>query len=256
MDRCTPRAGLKKAHPEDSESVLIRLRIRFLQGFIGTKLKGPLPKCAAECLFWEHIYSYYPKNTSSPLRFAEFGQEFLQFMLENRHFSEDYVIWIRENAEEIRREFDVTTDSNITSYDVKLYSDLLLSIIKENLQFKKRKTELNEYARFTVNGQTPTFPNDFLSNHQCTADCIKSGVEHPPHMQNRLFLLTNFHTIFGELKEYKENQEIGGPIGKESAAIKKLKLEANLSIERILKKGGCGTCKSCGGRVVRLGCKV
>jgi len=122
---------LKRAHPNDSDNVLIKMRIHFLKGFISHKIMNPLPPCPIECFFWEQIYSYFPNNPLSPLRFKSFSREFLQFLLENKRFSEDYVTWIQKNSEKIIEQFDGIKDSKIISYDVKLYSDILMNIIRE-----------------------------------------------------------------------------------------------------------------------------
>lgn len=111
----------------------MKLRIHFLKNFTGHKLENPPPQCSIECFFWERIFSYYPNNTSSPSRFLEFGPEFLRFLLDNKLFSEDYVTWIQENSERIIKQFDDSIDPKITSYDAKLYADILLNTIKEIL---------------------------------------------------------------------------------------------------------------------------
>ncbi len=48
---------------------LYEVRKQFLKGFIGAKLQENSPKCPIECMFWDWIYSYYPDNEISSVRY-------------------------------------------------------------------------------------------------------------------------------------------------------------------------------------------
>ena len=111
----------------------MELRTYFLKGFIGDKVMEESPKCPIECLFWEWVYSYYPDNMISPVRFKTFCREYILFMISNKHFSESYIDWINKNKEKYEEIAIKTSSLKITSYDVKVYVEILLNSIKEHI---------------------------------------------------------------------------------------------------------------------------
>ncbi len=104
-----------------------------MKAFIGDKLQDPLPKCPIECMFWDWIYSYYPDNDLSTVRFHGFSREYVAFLMDNKRFSQDYGAWIQQNADNMVKMAMDQTKPKVAGYDVKMYADMLLKTIKEKL---------------------------------------------------------------------------------------------------------------------------
>jgi len=110
----------------------LELRTNFLKGFVGDKLQEALPKCPIECMFWDWIYSYYPDNDISPIRFAGFTRKFVNFLIENKKFALDYGNWIKLNTEKMVNAATKLAKNKITSFDIRMYADMMLQSIKES----------------------------------------------------------------------------------------------------------------------------
>lgn len=123
----------KTFHFNGAQDQLTEIRTLFLKKFMGHKVKSTQTQCPLACMFWEGIYSYYPDNSSSALRFLGFSREFLKFLIGNRRFSEEYANWIETNHDTLLKQFSNLRKPKITFYDLKMYADMLLSGIKEAL---------------------------------------------------------------------------------------------------------------------------
>ena len=119
------------------------LRKNFLRGVLGQKLLDPLPKCPVESMFWDWIFSYYPDNEASSVRytvsiiilnrFSNFSREFLNFLLDHRRFVSVFLDWITQNEESLIYFTSNPGTHRIASFDIRLYADIFKRIIKEKL---------------------------------------------------------------------------------------------------------------------------
>ena len=114
-------------------SRLEETRKTFLRGFVGQKVLDPMPKCPIESMFWDWIFSYYPENEMSTVRFAGFSREYLSFVLDHKRFASDYLDWIQINETNIIRFASTSAAHRISVVDVMMYGDIVKRIIIEKL---------------------------------------------------------------------------------------------------------------------------
>lgn len=121
------------------------LRKNFLRGFFGYKLLEPVSKCPIDCMFWDWLFSYYPDNDISPIRyslflfnlyrFAKFSREYLTFLLDHKRFVQCYLDWIQKN-DCLLISYATTSCSIpklVTAAEIKFYADVHKEILKEKL---------------------------------------------------------------------------------------------------------------------------
>jgi len=120
------------------------LRRNFLRGFIGQKVLDAVPKCPIESMFWDWIFSYYPDNEISAVRyrkisayslhrFTNFSRDYLGFLLDMKRFAYDFLDWIQQNEVNLMNFAAVPGSHKITAIDIKLYSEIFKRIIREKL---------------------------------------------------------------------------------------------------------------------------
>ena len=124
---------MEKIFTSEPETRIQEFRKQFLKGFIGDKLQEPLPKCPIECMFWDWIFSYYPDNNTSAVRFNGFTREFLLFLIDNRRFALEYRNWLQLNSENLVRAVQSQAKERVAAYDVKMYAEMLEKTIDEKL---------------------------------------------------------------------------------------------------------------------------
>jgi len=108
-------------------------RTNFLRGFIGQKILEPVSKCPIESMFWDWIFSYYPDNEGSAVRFASMNRSFLTFVLDHRRFAAEYADWIKKNEATLIQYVTTAMKPKISVVDIKLYANMTNSIIQEKL---------------------------------------------------------------------------------------------------------------------------
>lgn len=128
---------------------IYELRQNFLRGFLGQKLLDPLPKCPIECMFWDWVYSYYPDNEMSTVRyiscgllkyrFSGFTKEYITFVISHKRFAQGYLDWIQQNEGSLISFAISTTSIHLTPFETKVYADIFKQILKEKLYYVTTK---------------------------------------------------------------------------------------------------------------------